>query len=208
MSAKCRKATFHCWLEPTPIERCKSIAETFAVREQSYGSIRLTRPLCRHRSAPYHSDSPRGASRRGSARSGRAAGESDQPIISRCAIVVYARAPQLVRHWQARTCPRAAQKSATYRSLRSRTGSSGAVGQRNSIQLDYFGVATSQALALRARMREHQINSAHYTIVLRSSVLMPKRGPPRVSSSSPTPRSRKISTHLCDRNKLCQSNIG
>ena len=40
-------------------------------------------------------------------------------IISRSAIVLYVPGPQLTRHWQAAACPRAARKSATYRSLRS-----------------------------------------------------------------------------------------
>ena len=39
--------------------------------------------------------------------------------MSRSAIVLYVSIPQIIRHWQATACPRAARKSATYRSPRS-----------------------------------------------------------------------------------------
>jgi hypothetical protein len=40
-------------------------------------------------------------------------------LMSRSAIVLYVSTPQIIRHWQATACPRAARKSATYRSPRS-----------------------------------------------------------------------------------------
>src|SRR5712692_3412553 len=46
--------------------------------------------------------------------------ESDQGINSRSAIVHYVPTPQIIGYWQAAACPRAARKSATYRSPRSR----------------------------------------------------------------------------------------
>jgi hypothetical protein len=40
-------------------------------------------------------------------------------LISQSAIVLYVPTPQMFRYWQAAACPRAARKSATYRSPRS-----------------------------------------------------------------------------------------